>query len=226
MKETNLTDIIGERESNNEINNDNVFSLPNTDLNLPLKISTFMSEKEFDAFIKNVERLVRSSQEYKLWVSYVTENLGHTACAFTNESMNECSLEVHHHPVSLYVIVQTIINNDFLARGLEFSSFDVASKVIELHFQNKVGYIVLLSDLHKKFHSGFMNIPIELINGNYKFIINNYQINEVEFDRICKYCNVHLNDIKLKWGKDDYPGIKQEIEKKSIEPVAVKELIG
>ena len=36
---------------------------------------------------------------------------------------------------------------------------------------------------------------------------------EVEFDRICKYCNVHLNDIKLKWGKDDYPGIKQEIEK-------------
>ena len=220
MNEINLQDISSEKSE--KVIQENVFSLPDTGLNLPLRISTFVSEKDFDAFVKNVERLVRQSMEYRLWVAYVTENLGHTVCALTNETMNECTLEVHHHPINLYTIVQTIINNDYLAKNREFSTFDVATKIIELHFQNKVGYIVLLSDLHKKFHSGFMNLPIELVNGNYKFILNNYQISESEFDKICRYCNIHLEDIKMVWGKDNYPGIRQEIEKRKLPDSEIK----
>lgn len=193
-------------------NEDNIFVLPDSQFNLPLRISSFPSEKDYEVFVKNVERIVRYSQEYKLWVKYITDNLGQTKCALTNETINECSLEIHHHPITLYTVVKAVLN-DFMTKKSEFSTFDVATKVIELHFQNKIGFIVLLSDLHKKYHNGFLNLPIELVHGDYKYIIQNYTIDENEYDRICSLCNIHLEDAKQLWKKDDYPGINDEILK-------------
>jgi len=193
-------------------NVDNVFSLPDSGFDLPLRINSFASMKEYDAFIKNVERVVRYSQEYKLWIKYISEHLGHSQCALTNENITECSLEVHHHPITLYTIVKAIMN-DIMSKSESFSTFDVALKVIELHFQNKIGYVVLLSDLHKKYHSGFLNLPIEMVNGNYKHIIQTYSIDENEYDKICRLCNVHLSDVKQVWHKDDYPGVREELKK-------------
>jgi hypothetical protein len=199
-------------ENTIQSNEDNIFVLPDSQFNLPLRISSFPSEKDYEVFVKNVERIVRYSQEYKLWVKYITDNLGQTKCALTNETINECSLEIHHHPITLYTVVKSVLN-DFMTKKLEFSTFDVATKVIELHFQNKIGFIVLLSDLHKKYHNGFLNLPIELVHGDYKYIIQNYTIDENEYDRICSLCNIHLEDVKQLWKKDDYPGINDEILK-------------
>jgi hypothetical protein len=190
----------------NESNDTSVFNIPTSDFNLPLRIKTFADTKLFETFVKNTERLVRSSIEYKLWVQYITEHLGHTHCALSKESMNECPVEVHHHPVTLYTIVKGVINK-LLSIEQEFSTFDVATKVIELHFQNKVGYVVLISSLHSKYHSGFLNIPIELVNGNYKHVLQNYVIDEEEYDRIAKLCNIHVDDLKQSWGRGQYPGI-------------------
>ena len=193
--------------TNSDVNDESIFSLPDTEFNLSLRVSSFNSAKDFDNFIKNVERMVRYSGEYKLWVKYITDHLGHSHCALTNESINECSLEVHHHPITLYVIVKAIVN-DALRREQEFSSFDIAVKVIETHFQNKVGYIVLLSDLHKKYHSGFLNLPIELVNGEYRYIMNHYNLEENEYDKVVSLCGVHMDDVQQKWKKNEYPGIE------------------
>jgi hypothetical protein len=187
-------------------NDTNVFELPNSDFNLPLRIKTFSDTKAFEVFVKSSERLVRGSIEYRLWVQYITEHMGHTHCALSKESMNECPIEVHHHPITLYTIVKGVINK-LLSTEQEFSTFDVATKVIELHFQNKVGYVTLISSLHSKYHSGFLNIPIEIVNGNYKHIIQNYVIEEEECDRIAKLCNVHIEDSKQEWSRGNYPGI-------------------
>jgi len=189
-------------------NDNNVFELPDSQFNLPLRIKTFPSAKEFESFIKNSEKLVRNSIEYRLWCQYITDHLGNTHCALTKESMNECPVEIHHHPVTLYTVVKGVVNK-FLSTEQEFSTFDVATKVIELHFQNKVGYVVLLSSLHSKYHSGFLNIPIEFVNGNYKYVIQNYTIEEAEYDRILKLCNVHVDDLKQGWQRDSYPGINE-----------------
>ncbi len=208
MPELNLNELqIDDTKNEVEVKEDNVFSLPDTEFNLPLRIKTFNNEKDFRSFIKNVEKLIRASNEYKLWTKYITEYLGETECAFTNEKITECPLAIHHHPITLYVIVEAVVT-EIMAKGLEFSTFDVATKVIELHFQNKVGYVVLLSDLHSKYHSGFLNIPIELIHGEYKHILLNYPISDEEHDRICKLCTVNIEDITQTWQKDNYPGMK------------------
>jgi len=206
-------------------NEDNVFSLPNSQFDLSLRVTTFNSAKDFENFVKCVERVVRYSQEYKLWAGYITEHLGHSQCALTKESINECSLEIHHHPITLYTVVKSVLN-DMMSKNQEFSTFDVATKVIELHFQNKVGYVVLLSDLHKKYHSGFLNLPVEMVNGDYRYILQKYAIEENEYDKICRLCNIHVEDMKQAWKKDEYPGIDEIIEKKRLSaPDQKKELI-
>ncbi len=198
----------------NDNQNNNVFDLPNSNFNLPLRITTFGSSKDFELFIKNAEKLVRSSLEYKLWVKYIIENLGHTSCCFTNESLTECPMEIHHHPVTLYTIVKSVVNK-CLQQNMEFSTFDIATKAIELHFQNNVGYVMLISSLHSKYHDGFLDIPIEFVNGKYSYIIQNFTIEEAEYEKILRLCNVHVEDIKQLWHKDDYPGIREKYLERS-----------
>lgn len=192
-----------------EVEQEPVFKLENSEFELSLKIDGFSNDKDKFKFIKSCEKMVRSSQEYRLWVEYIVDVLGQDTCEFTSESIKECSIEVHHHPICLYTIVQTVID-DFIQNKERFSSFDVAAKVIELHFQNKVGYVTMLSNLHEKYHNGFLQIPIEFVRGDYKYILTNYQIAEEEYKRILCLCAVHKDDVRVSWSRNNYPGVTSE----------------
>lgn len=177
---------------------------------LSLRVGTFHSEKEFDKFIKNSERLVRSSGEYKRWIAYIIDVLGYTSCALTEEDINECNVEIHHHPITLYTICKSVVS-DLIRKDIEFCSFDVATKVIELHFQNKIGYLPLLSDLHKKYHNGYLEIPIGLIHGDYKHLLKNFIIDDDEKDKIYALCAVKQADNPVSWKRDEYPGSNKSV---------------
>jgi len=184
-----------------------------TSLNSPfilkLRMDSINSEKEFDRVIKAVEKLVRYSYEYREWVSYIVDNLGYNYCALTEEVMGECDISIHHHPINLYTVSKAIIL-DFLSKNQKFCTFDVAIKIIELHFQNRIGYVPLLNSLHEKYHNGFLSIPIELVHGDYKYLLQTYKIDEQEYDRILELCNVKLKDCKASWKKDQYPGLQKK----------------
>ena len=184
----------------------NVFKLENSPFELSLRIDNFSDEKEEIKFIKSVEKMVRNSPEYRLWVDYIVESLGQNKCEFTGELKSETSVDVHHHPICLYTIVKAVID-DKLKKHQSFCTFDISREVIEMHFQNKVGYVLMLSSLHEKYHNGFMQIPIEFVNGDYKYILKNLEIEKEEYERILLLCSVHKDDIVQKWSKNNYPGL-------------------
>lgn len=184
----------------------NVFKIENAPFELSLRIDSFSNEKEEISFIKSVEKMVRFSPEYKLWVNYIVDTLGQNKCEFTGELKGECPVEVHHHPICLYSIVKAVID-DRIRKHIQFCTFDIARDVIELHFQNKVGYVLMLSDLHAKYHNGFMQIPIEFVNGDYKHILLNYEMEKEEYSRILLLCGIHKDDIVQAWSKNNYPGL-------------------
>lgn len=184
----------------------NVFKIETSPFDLALRIDGFSNDKDQIKFIKSVEKMVRFSMEYRLWVDYIIETLGQDRCEFTNELKSECPVEVHHHPICLYTIVKAVID-DKLKKHESFCTFDIARDVIELHFQNKVGYVVMLSDLHAKYHNGFMQIPIEFVSGDYKKILTTYEIDKEEYNRILLLCGVHKDDVVQSWGKNSYPGV-------------------
>jgi len=177
-----------------------------TGINLTLDRLNFENETEEKKFIKSVERLIRSSIEYREWLSFLKDSLQMNICVFTGETDEETNdIEIHHHPLTLYDIVQAVIDSKIM-KDMPFNSFDIAREVIDLHFKLKVGFVPLLRSLHKKFHNGFLQIPIELVHGDYKYILDNYYIREEVLEKVSKYESVKLENFQKlsNWSKDNY----------------------
>lgn len=172
---------------------------------LPLRIRNFENEAAYIKFIRNCERQIRNSIEYKQWRNYIVDVLGIQSCMVTNERMDQCTIEVHHHLPSLFILVKSIINKKIETEE-EFSTFDISLEAIEYHFQNKVGYVTLVKTMHEKFHNGFLGIPAEYIKGNFQAFIDEYSsyLDEDDLDVIQQRLSVNENNCG--WGRDNYPG--------------------
>ena len=175
-----------------------------TGVYLSLRRSNFEDEKEEKRFFKNVERLVRGSIEYREWLAFVKDTLNLDFCAFTGETDAETGdIEIHHHPLTLFDIVQAVVDT-YIMNDKEFCTFDIASEVIDLHFKLKIGFVPLLGSLHKKFHNGYLDIPIEFVHGDYKYILENYFIREHVKEKVLKYESVTLEQVTIDWKKNEY----------------------
>jgi len=165
-------------------------------LPLPLRIKEVADSKELTRIIKNIETQVRRSYEYRLWRNYILETVGHKYCALTGEVNDEVTIELHHHPLTLYDIVDILIN-DHIVKEVPFCTFDISTKVIELHYSNKVGYIPLCKTLHEKYHNGYLNINIDLVYGNWKTLLSEYEETVPEYtnDKIARLSNIKKTQI-------------------------------
>lgn len=178
--------------------------------NLSLRIRTFENESDYNKFIKSCEKLIRNCLEYKLWRNYITDVLQIQSCSITKERMDECSVEIHHHIPSLFMLVKSLVNQK-LENDEEFCSFDICVKAIELHFQNKMGFVVIITSLHEKFHNGFLNIPKSLIRGDYRYYLENYSKYLDEDDLDTLNSRLSITEGNCNWSKDDYPAIREGI---------------
>jgi hypothetical protein len=182
----------------------------NYPFNLSLRIQTFQGEAEYNKFIKNCEKSIRGCLEYKLWRNYITDVLQVQSCAITNERMDQTNVDIHHHPVSLFTVVKALVNEK-LEKEEPFCSFDICMSAIELHFKNAIGFTALLSDLHAKFHNGFLNIPRSLIKGNYKLFIEEYSKYLDEEDLEVIQSRLSITEHNCNWSAEDYPAFKEGI---------------
>lgn len=182
----------------------------NYPFNLSLRVQTFVNEAEYNKFIKNCEKTIRGCLEYRLWRNYITDVLQIQSCSITNERMDQTNIDIHHHPISLFTIVKSIVNEK-LEKEEQFCTFDICMEVIELHFKNTVGFVALLSDLHAKFHNGFLNIPKTLIKGNYQVFLEEYSkyLDEEELEII--QARLSITEHNCNWSAEDYPAFKEGI---------------
>jgi hypothetical protein len=171
---------------------------------LSLKIRNFENEAAYKKFIRNCETLVRKCNEYSLWKNYIIDILQINSCMITHESIDQVTVEVHHHVPSLYILISSLINKK-IDNDESFCSFDIAYEAIELHFKNKIGYITLLKSIHEKFHNGFLTIPISFIKGDYKYYLEHYSryIDELDLETI--QTRLAVNETNCTWSKDEYP---------------------
>jgi len=195
---------------------------------LPLKRKEFEDEKEFNRFVKSVERLVRSSPEYREFINFTRESLNADVCSFTGETEDESGdVEIHHYPLTLFDIVRGVID-DFIFKDQEFSSFDITSEVIKLHFQLNIGFVPLIGTLHKKFHKGNLEIPIEYVLGNYEFLANSTNLDPELKNKLESAKRLTTNTVQqIQWRPkivgnvsntiDENQSINKQIEKKAKE---------
>jgi hypothetical protein len=174
--------------------------------NLPMRIMGFEDEKVYFKFIKNCEKIIRSSNEYNEWRKYLKDVLQNNHCLITLEIDDQVTVEIHHHIPSLFTVIKTVTNK-FVDNKKEFCSFDICLEVMELHFLNKIGYVPLIKSMHEKLHSGFLKIPVDLVRGNYKDFLKDYgqYIDDDDWEVIKERQSIVISNNK--WKKDEYPGI-------------------
>lgn len=162
----------------------------------------FRDDKHLKKFINKCKRIVRASPEYSEWVSYIKFTKNFDQCQFTHENIGEVTVDIHHHPYSMESLVIIAVTT-MMEKYQMVNSLDVAKEVLKMHFSDSVGYVLLISSLHEKFHNGFLKIPIDIVNGNWKEIDKNYTVPEEIKELVNKYRMVRISDdTRLKWDDD------------------------
>lgn len=144
-----------------------------TPYTLSLRITDVGDEKQLKRFIRQCEGMIRKSPEYRVWTNYVRDVLGFFSCDLTKENHAQCNCDIHHHPISLFMITKAVILS-YMSSSKEFCSADIAVKVLELHYENRIGFISIIRSLHEKFHNGYLQLPMQLVHGDYKLFISTY----------------------------------------------------
>jgi hypothetical protein len=132
----------------------------------------FFSNSDYNSYIRNIEKQLRNSVEYKDWLDKIRTEQGAYKCAISGLTLDDCSIEVHHTPVGLFDIVDTIITNQ---KG-KFCTFSIALEIMQLHFDNFIGFMPVTKSIHEQIHNGVIKTPVEKICGNYRSFVKNYKI--------------------------------------------------
>ena len=193
-----MTDEIKSKVESLELYSDNY------PFSLSFRIRNFENESSYKKFISNVEKIIRGSLEYKLWRNYIIDVLGINECMVTKESVSEVTIDLHHHIPSLFTVVTALVNEK-IENGKDFCTYDIAREAMELHFQNKIGYLTLIKTMHEKFHNGYLTIPIGFVKGDYKYFIKKYSkyLDESDLDIIDS--RLAINESNCTWSVDNYP---------------------
>lgn len=137
-----------------------------------------ISEKDKVKTVKTIERMVRSSLEYKEYIRYLKDYIDMTKCSFFGnvrmDRYSKIKIEQHHSPFTLYDITMTVLLKHLDTYG-EANLFEVAEEVMKLHYQCKVGIIPLSTTIHELVHEGTIFIPIQQVRGNWLQFYKEYE---------------------------------------------------
>lgn len=151
-------------------------------------------DKEFKKYLKDIEKEVRGSFEYRHMIDYFKNYMDMDKCSFlqvSNSDNYNIKIEIHHYPFTLFDIVQIV----YKKRVANYEPTDVqmvAKEVTILHYKLLVGLIPLSVTVHQLVHEGKLFIPVQNVLGRYNLFVDMYkpycEPEQLEtLDRIEKY---------------------------------------
>ena len=219
----------------NKIKKTKLHKLP--DFDYKVRLTTM---KDRDKCVKRIERVVRSSLEYRDLIFFLKNYVDFNHCTFYKsiglDANSKSSIEIHHAPFTLYDIADTVLQK-YLDKGIPVNELYIAEEVMELHYKNMVGLIPLSKTIHQAIHSSEKRgdykffTPINLVYGDYNKFIEEYAeyIDDPIYERVnarievCKNLTPESFDALTTLfeylnvdGQDDLEMIEDESEKEEI----------
>jgi hypothetical protein len=159
-----------------------------------------LNDKDKIKMIKTLEKIVRSSMEYREYIEYLKDSVNMDKCSFFNNitsknAKHRISIEIHHEPFTLYDLCRIVLEK-FIKKFDYIWPLSIAEEVMKIHYQNKVGVLPLSVTVHQLVHSGKIFIPLQCVYGDYCTFLEEYK----------PYISQELNDIlymKLQMSKNE-----------------------
>lgn len=159
-------------------------------LDLDRKFYNLGREKEKFKYISTIEKLCRSSLEYKDLISYLKNTMGMDFCSFfhkvskKNFGKTRIRIEIHHEPFTLYDITAIVLNKR-LEEDESVDMYDICDEVMRLHYEGCVGLLPLSTTAHELVHSGKLFIPLQFIDEGFNKFYNDYKLTIRNMDGLC-----------------------------------------
>lgn len=148
------------------------------------------NDKQKFKYISTIERMCRSSKEYKDLIAYLRNSLGMSFCSFfhkvnqKNFDKARIRIEIHHEPFTLYDIVAVVLNHR-LDEGEDHDMLTICDEVMKLHYMGYVGLIPLSTTVHELVHSGKLFIPLQFIDIGFNNFYSTYKETIKGMDGLC-----------------------------------------
>lgn len=135
----------------------------------------FLDDAAYKGFVKDVERMVRTSDDYKAFIQWVKRVLGINFCQVSSKILDgDATIEMHHGPIFTLYDYAAILLNDAIASGEKISTFRIASKLIEEHFALRVQVVMLAVTNHEAVSNRDLFLNIHQGIGNVDAFIKKY----------------------------------------------------
>ena len=134
-----------------------------------------------DKLIKRIEKIVRQSYEYKDLILFLREEMNLDRCLIlSNIDIHTARIELHHDPLRLYDVVDTVLRKHETLLGAEnINVFDIADEVMEIHYKEMIPLVPVTTTVHELIHADEVFIPIQLISqggfGNWRLFVSVYK---------------------------------------------------
>jgi len=155
-----------------------------------------------EKLIAYTTQLTRSSFEMGEFIYFLKNFMDLSKCLFyenfTVGRYSSSHIELHHFPLKLHDISETIINKRITESNDDsWSPFEAAEEIVELHFQFMIGLVPLSPTVHELVHADVVPLHLEHVpeRFNWKLFVQTYG----------------------KWISDDVHGRLLDIEKYSSE---------
>lgn len=135
----------------------------------------FEDDTAYKSFVKEVERLVRTSPDYKVFVNWVKNVLGVNFCQVSSKIIDgDATIEMHHGPIFTLYDYACVILNDFIMKGDKISTLRVATRVIQEHFDLRVQVVMLAVTNHEAITNRDLFLNLRQGIGNVDAFIKKY----------------------------------------------------
>lgn len=182
-------------------------------------IEDFIDESSYSKFVKAVENLVRTSTDYKAFITYIKNTLGLDFCQVFSKIYDnvDATIEFHHGPIfTLYDICEVELTK-FIKTGQRINTFRIADSVLDLHFDMKVNGVLLSKTAHEMVHNQDVFINIKQCIGDVNGYIQEnakYFTPEVKY-KVWSYVNMCESNDSF-----DKGGLDLDIVKNYVKPIS------
>lgn len=161
-------------------------------------VEFFQEDAAYNRFVKTVERMVRTSADYKAFTNWVKTILGVNFCQVSSQILDgEATIEMHHGPLFTLYDVVSIVLNDYIQSGKKISTYRIADSVLAEHFELRVQFVMLAKTNHEAISNRDLFLNMRQGIGNVNAFIQKYAhaLDDEQKYKIWSYINYSkLND--------------------------------
>ena len=175
----------------------------------------FDDTKEYVKFVKDCEQQVRTSPDYKIFISFIKKILGVNFCQVSSSIYDtDATVEMHHGPIFTLFDYCSIILNHFLKTGRKIDTPRIADRVLDEHFDINVQVVMLAVTNHEATHNRDLFLHVDQGIGDLTKFIDSYNnaFDDVHKYKVWNYINMCKNNPSFDTGYLDIPYVEKIIK--------------